>query len=315
MEREIAIVGFGHQGVPWALNLRDSGWKVHILLRPNSQKVDQVTAQRFTPETIERLGDFPILAILILDDAMGIFYDDYGKFLNPGQSLIFAHGFTLHYRTAPWPKNNNWILVSPQSIGSQVRESFIQGNGVPSILPVENDSTTTAWEIAKQVALGIGSEKAGIYFSTVKEEVEANLFSEQVLFYGGLVPLMLQAYDVMVQNDIKPEVAYLECVAPLAFITHLFKKRGLHDTLEEASPTARYGGFMTSPRLISPPVRKKLEQILKDIQNGIFKDKLAVEARLGYPTIHSAMKTLQKHSFEKVGQEIRTKMNGRSSTK
>lgn len=306
--REIGIVGFGHQGESWAENLRDSGWKVRTFFRPESRACGRAEKLGFKIEPLAELGSVPILAILIPDDAMPAFCSASSSLFKERQALVFAHGFTLHYRTALWPATTDWILVAPKGIGAAVRERFLAGSGVPAVLGVENDFTGKAWSIARKVAEGIGAARVGVYEGTAREEVEADLFSEQALLCGGLPALVAETYDVLVKNGVKPEIAYLECVHELKFIAELFQTRGIHETLRTASPTAQFGGFQASRRLITPELRRELEAILAEIRKGSFAKALATEARTGFPETRRALEDLRASSIENVGERVRKRM-------
>ncbi|MFH1262491.1 MAG: ketol-acid reductoisomerase [Pseudomonadota bacterium] len=312
MEKEIGIVGFGNQGEPWGLNLRDSGWRVRTFFRGATPHVDRARSLGFEPEPLDRIGSVPVLALLIPDDAMPSFCSTYLNSFREGQALCFAHGFTLHYRTASWPASADWILVAPQGIGTAVRECFLAGSGVPAVIAIENDFSKHAWEIAQNVAEGLGSAKAGIYEGTVKEEVETDLFSEQALLCGGVPALVAETYDVLVKGGVKPEIAYLECVHELKFIVDLFQRRGIHDTLRAASPTAQFGGFQASRRLISSELRKELETMLAEIRKGTFAQALATEAQGGFPKTNEAFERLRASSIEAVGERVRKRIQGES---
>ncbi len=314
MEKRIAIVGYGNVGEPWALNLRDSGWKIDVLLRSNSKLEERARKNNFSPKSLDHVSDSPHLALLLPDDAMPLFWNEFGNKIRPGQSLIFAHGFALHYQTVPWPKECNWILVAPKGIGRAIRERFLEKSGVPAVLSVENDATGEGWEIAEAIAEGIGSTRVGIYRSTAKEEVEADLFSEQTLLCGGLPRLVAETYDVLVANGIRPEVAYLECVHELAYITNLFQEKGISATLRLASPTARFGGLQRGKELLAAPLRERLEAIFAQIHKGAFVRELRQEADAGYPVTRKAMEELDASSIEVVGTRVRKEMT-RGGTK
>ncbi|HLG18608.1 MAG TPA: ketol-acid reductoisomerase [Bdellovibrionota bacterium] len=306
---KIGIVGFGNQGEAWALNLRDSGWNVTLFLRPRSKGRRQAEALGFRTEVIgPKLEEIAVLALLIPDDAMPEFCSRYKIHLKPGQSLLFAHGFTLHYQTAAWPNETDWILVAPKGIGTAVRERFIAGSGVPAVLAVANDATRHAWEVANRVAEGIGSLRAGTYRATVREEVEADLFSEQALLTGGLPALVEETYNVLVDRGISPEVAYLECVHELAFMADLFQKRGIHGTLQFASPTAQFGGIQGGRRVISPDVRQNLEDLFEEIRAGTFAGNLTREAETGFPATREALTNLKGSLVEITGRKIRRRI-------
>ncbi|MFH1018965.1 MAG: ketol-acid reductoisomerase [Pseudomonadota bacterium] len=315
MSKAIGIVGYGNQGSAWAQNLRDSGWEVRVFLRPDSPS--RAEAEKANLDILplgSDLGSVPILAILIPDDAMPRFQADFGRHLRARQGLVFAHGFSLLYKTARWPREADWILVAPKGIGTAVRRKFQDGSGVPAVLAVGNDATGTAWNVAEEVAQGIGSGRVGTYRATIREEVEADLFSEQALLCGGLPAMIAHTYDVLVRGGIRPEVAYLECVHELAFIVDLIQERGISETLRLASPTARFGGVQGGKRVITPAVRLELERLWEDIRSGRFQHELTDEANTGFPVTREALDQIQKSSVETVGREVRKRMNPQGGT-
>jgi ketol-acid reductoisomerase len=309
---EIGIVGFGNQGKPWALNLRESGWQVRTFFRASSRTSEHAKESGFRPEPLDDLGSVPLLAILIPDDAMPSFCAEHASRIREGQGLVFAHGFTLHYQTALWPSFADRLLVAPKGIGAAVRERFVAGSGVPAVLAVENDFSGNGWAIARRVAAGIGADRVGIYEGTVRDEVEADLFSEQALLCGGLPGLVAETYDVLVKGGVSPEIAYLECVHELKFIADLFQKNGIAETLRAASPTAQFGGVSASRRLISPDFRSKLERMLAEIRKGTFARALAAEARDGFSQTRGAIENLRGSSLESVGRSVRRRIEERN---
>jgi ketol-acid reductoisomerase len=310
MAKEIGIVGFGNQGRPWALNLRDSGWEVRVFGRAAGSSSGKAGQDGFSVENLEGIGSARALALLIPDDAMPAFYARHGEHLKAGQTLIFAHGYNLHYRTVPWSRDYDWTLVAPKGIGAAVRERFVAGSGVPAVLAVEHDATGRAWDVVRDVAEGLGATRAGVYRASAREEVESDLFSEQALLCGGLPALIAETYDVLVEHGISPEVAYLECVHELAFITDLVQKNGIHGTLQMISPTARFGGLQGAPRVISPAVRKELEAMFQDIRRGSFARRLAAEQESGFSSTKKAMDRWNESSVECVGRSVRRRMAG-----
>jgi ketol-acid reductoisomerase len=310
MSRSIGIIGFGNQGKAWALNLKESGWAVTVFLRPQSPLRQTASDLGLAVKPLDgTLGSVPILAVLIPDDAIPAWIAESGSHLRKGQSLVFAHGYALHYKTAPWPAGLDRILVAPKGIGAAVRSKFVAGSGVPAVLAVDHDSTGRAWQTAQDVAEGIGSARVGTYRATARDEVEADLFSEQALLCGGLPALIAHTYDVLVKAGIQPEVAYLECVHELAFIADLIAERGIHGTLKLTSPTARFGGIQGGKRLITPEVRKEMERIFADIRNGNFRRELTDEARTGFPVTREAMDGMKESLVETVGADVRKRID------
>jgi ketol-acid reductoisomerase len=304
--RNIAIIGFGNQGRAWAANLRDSGWSVQLLFREKNERSAEAEKLQFQTGLIhEELSKASVVALLIPDDAIPAFQKTYGSLLQTGQSLIFAHGYALHYRTASWPEGVNRILVAPKGIGTAVRQEYVRGSGVPAVLAIDHDVTGTAKDIGFAVADGIGAGRFGIFVATVRDEVEADLFSEQSLLCGGLPALVAHSFETLVDAGISPEVAYLECVHELKFIADLIQEKGIHGMLKFASSTARFGGLTASGELVSDDLKKRMRAILARIQNGEFQASLAAEAAEGFPTTEKAMASLAESCLEQIGKEVR----------
>lgn len=306
MEKKIAIVGFGNQARAWAENLKESGWDVTILLRTGSKtRTDVETRGLKCSDLPGALADFAQVALLLPDDAMTQFCKTHQDHFRTGQALIFAHGFSVHYQTAAWPTNCDLILVAPKGIGTAVRKEFVEGRGVPAVLAVENDVSGHAWQIAEDVAEGIGSNRVGTYRATFREEVLADLFSEQALLCGGLPALLTETFNLLIRNGIHPKVAYLECVHELAFIANLVAERGISAMLRLASPTAQFGGIRGGNKLLTDELRKNLEQLFSEIENGEFVRHLQNESKAGFPTITQSLQDLGESTIEKVGSHVR----------
>ena len=290
------------------MNLRDSGWDVSILLRSNSPSKKLAEEYAFKTLPLSQISEFSIVAVLISDDGMPNFYEEVKNNFVEGQTLVFAHGYSIHYKTVPWPKDLNWILLAPKGIGSAVREKYLEGSGVPCVLSIENSSSQKDWETADLLAHDLGFSKVGVYPATAKDEVEADLFSEQALLCGGVPALVAEAYDILVKEGISPEVAYLECVHELAFIVDLFQKQGIHKTLLGASGTAQFGGVQAARKLITPELRKNLEEIFEDVRRGRFAESLKTEANQKFKTTRKALQDVQELGVEEVGEKIRAQL-------
>ncbi len=313
MKDPIGIVGFGNQGQSWALNLKDSGHRVSVFLRPKSPNIKKVKKLKLQHESFQNLSNYKIIALLMPDDAMPSFYQEHGLHIRPGSSLVFAHGFTLHYKTVAWPKDCNHLLLAPKGIGHAVRKLYLEGFGVPCVYNIEHQVNRQAGPIIRQLAKSLGFERAGMYQANVKDEVEADLFSEQVLLCGGVPSLVAMAFDTLVKNGIKPEVAYLECMHELNFMVELFSKQGLFKTLLKASSTAQYGGFMASKKLIDQNTQVKLDTIFKAIRQGQFAKQLFDEAKNHFPNTKRDLEKIKNIALEKTGRVVRSKMKASMS--
>ncbi len=308
MTHTIGIVGYGNQGKSWAANLRDEGWCVTILARSESTQKQNAIDDGFPVAPLNELGRFNTLALLIPDDAMPVFLKQNETYLVPHQSLVFAHGYTLHFKTAPWPKSLDLILVAPKGIGAAVREKYVQNSGVPAVLAVTQDVSGHAWKTAKKVAQGLGCDRVGTYEATAAEEVESDLFSEQALLCGGLPALIAETFQTLTNEGIRPEVAYLECVHELAFIADLIQKRGIHGMLQMTSPTARYGGIQGAQSFRTPELKKTLHKIFQAIRNQDFSNQMKREAKHSFSDTKREMDRWKKSLIETTGSNVREKL-------
>lgn len=308
--KNIAVIGFGNQGRPWAQNLRDSGWDVTVLLRPQSLKKKDIENLQFKTASLDEASKYATLALLVPDNEMPALCTAISPFLKPGQTLVFAHGFTLHFKTAPWPKDCNHLLLAPKGIGNAVREKFLAGSGVPCVLSFENQVDETLPQLAQRLCEGLGASRAGVYPSNAKDEVIADLFSEQTLLCGGVPALVFKTFEKLTHAGIDPSVAYLECVHELGFMADLFQKKGFFETLLKASPTAQFGGMKAFETLFDPATEKNMDQTLKNIVSGDFKQQLEMEAKNNFTFTQKTLEKIREAQIEKTGSLVRKKING-----
>jgi ketol-acid reductoisomerase len=271
MEKRITIIGYGNQGKAWAANLKDNGFDIRIALRNNSASIKLAQNSNFNVISFDKLKDSAeIFAILIPDDAQAQFINTYKNEFSPNSSLIFACGFTIAYNLVELPKYLNTILVAPKGIGEKLRENFLNNSGVPALIGVENDYTKTAWEIATEIATSLGCGRIGIYKSSFKEEVEADLFSEQVLLCGGVPFLLLASYETMLKAGFGKEASFFECVHELKLIVDMIYKDGIYGMYKKISSLARFGGLKTGNFLIDDNFKTKMNIVLDKIKSKEF---------------------------------------------
>ena len=303
--QNIGIIGFGNQARAWAQNLHDQGWEVSILLRENSDSHAIARAQDFRTLPLQAMKQFSTLAILIPDDAMPSLAKECQSYLQHKPCLVFAHGFNLHYQKEIWPETCELLLLAPKGIASAVRERFLAGSGVPCVISYERKHSNAIETIANMLAADLGFQQGGMYFGSAKEEVIADLFSEQTLLTGGVPALVQASIDIMIKAGISPEIAYLECVHELAFLCSLFQEKGIHQTLLGASPTAQYGGKIGGETLVDDAMKKKLQNIMRRIQSGEFRKKLQSESTSNYSQTRAYLESLQNHISQKAGERVR----------
>src|SRR5574340_676018 len=270
--KTIAIIGYGSQGHAHALNLRDSGQKVIVGLPATSQSRAKVQAQRLEvvdPAEAVRRGD--LIVVLIPDPVQAeVYHHSIAPHLAAGKTLLFAHGFNIHFKFVVPPPTVDVIMIAPKSPGHRMRELFLEGVGVPGLLAVEQDASGHAEATALAYAKGVGCLKAGVIRTSFKEETETDLFGEQTVLCGGVSALITTAFETLVQAGYQPEVAYFECLHELKLIVDLIYQGGIKYMRYSVSDTAEYGDYSRGPVVIDARVRETMKKILADIQSGLF---------------------------------------------
>lgn len=305
-DKTIAIIGYGNQGQAQANNLRDSGCRV-IIGSIRDASYEQAVRDGFEvypiSEAAER-GD--IVHMLIPDEYQADVYSkDIAKHMKRGKALCFSHGFNIHFKQIVPPKDVDIIMIAPKGPGALVRRMYLQGSGVPGLLAVEQDASGMAKQIALALAKGVGLTRVGVIETTFKEEVETDLFGEQVVLCGGVTELIKAGFETLVEAGYQPEVAYFECLNELKLIVDLIYEHGIEGMWKAVSNTAEYGGRTRGPRIIDAHVRETIKRILRDIQSGDFAREWVEEAKKGIPTLRRMREEGKEHPIEKVGRELR----------
>lgn len=308
--KTIAIIGYGSQGHAHALNLRDSGQKVIVGLPASSQSRPKVLAQRlevFEPAEAARRGD--VIVVLIPDPAQAqVYREAISPHLTPGKTLLFAHGFNIHFKFVVPPPTMDVIMIAPKSPGHRMRELFQEGIGVPALLAVEQDASGHAEQTALAYAKGVGCLKAGVIRTTFKEETETDLFGEQTVLCGGVSALVKTAFETLVEAGYQPEIAYFECLHELKLIVDLIYQGGLKYMRYSVSDTAEYGDYTRGPKVIDDHVKQSMKQILGNIQSGAFAREWILENQAGRPSFLALRRLNAEHPIEEVGAELRGMM-------
>ncbi len=308
--KKIAIIGYGSQGRAWALNLRDSGLNVIVGLRPGGKSWEKAKQDGFEPVPIpEAAKEGEVIALLIPDMVQPEVYERYIEpNLNKGDTLVFAHGFNIHFGLIKPPQYVDVVLVAPKSPGPKVREAFTQGKGVPALVAVHQNYTGEAMKKALAVAKGIGCTKAGVIETTFKEETETDLIGEQIDLVGGLMELLKKSFEVLVELGYQPEVAYFEAINEAKLIMDLIWQYGIYGMLERVSDTAKYGGLTVGPKVIDEEVKKKMREAAKRVISGEFAKEWLEEYKKGMPELRKLMEEVRNHPVERVGKEMRKLM-------
>ncbi len=307
--KKIAIIGYGSQGHAHALNLKDSGCDVIIGLYEGSKSKAKAEAQGLKVyPTAEAAKMADIIMILINDELQADMYKkDVAPNLEPGNMLMFAHGFNIHYNQIIPPADVDVCMVAPKGPGHTVRSEYEVGKGVPCLVAVEQDATGKALDLALAYALGIGGARAGVLETTFRTETETDLFGEQAVLCGGVSALMQAGFETLCEAGYDPRNAYFECIHEMKLIVDLIYQSGFKGMRYSISNTAEYGDYITGPKLITEETKKTMKKILSDIQDGTFaKDFLLDMSAAGGQAHFKAMrKKAQEHPSEIVGEEVR----------
>ncbi|HTW73662.1 MAG TPA: ketol-acid reductoisomerase [Steroidobacteraceae bacterium] len=305
----IAVLGYGSQGRAHALNLKDSGFDVVVGVRKGgkgaraARRDGLATAE---PAVAVRAAD--LVAMLTPDLVQSALYDEIEPSLKKGATLLFAHGFNIHFKQIKPRRDLDVVMIAPKGPGGLVRRTYQQGRGVPCLLAVARDASGHAHAKALAYADGIGGTRGGVLETTFAEETETDLFGEQAVLCGGATELVVKGFETLVQAGYQPEVAYYECLHELKLITDLLHEGGLSEMHRFISETAKYGDLTRGPRVIDEHVRANMRKLLKDIQNGKFAREWINEHRRGSKTYRRLLKRDMHHPIERVGEKLRARM-------
>ena len=309
--RTVAVIGYGSQGHAHALNLRDSGVSVVVGLRPSSASVADAQEQGLevlSPAEAAAKGD--LVMILAPDEHQSKLYrEEIAPGLQPGNALLFAHGFAIHFGQVPLPDGVNVLMCAPKGPGHLVRRTYTEGAGTPGLVAVAQDATGTAMATALAYAKGIGCTRAGVIETTFAEETETDLFGEQVVLCGGLTELVRAGFDTLVEAGYNPDLAYFECLHELKLIVDLMYEKGISGMRYSISNTAEYGDFTRGRRIITDETRAEMRKILYEIQSGQFAKEFLTENLVGRPTFNALERRDAEHQVEEVGKRLRGMMS------
>ncbi|SFU32460.1 MULTISPECIES: ketol-acid reductoisomerase [unclassified Butyrivibrio] len=307
--KTIAIIGYGSQGHAHALNLKDSGCNVIIGLYEGSKSKAKAEAQGLKVyNTAEAAKMADIIMILINDEKQAKMYkEDIEPNLQPGNMLMFAHGFNVHFGLIKAPKDVDVAMIAPKAPGHTVRSEYQAGKGTPCLVAVEQDATGKALDLALAYGAGIGGARAGLLETNFRTETETDLFGEQAVLCGGVCALMQCGFETLVEAGYDPRNAYFECIHEMKLIVDLIYQSGFAGMRYSISNTAEYGDYITGPKVITPETKKAMKQILKDIQDGSFAKEFLLDMSEAGGQVHfKAMRKLaSEHPAEKIGEEIR----------
>jgi ketol-acid reductoisomerase len=308
--KTIAIIGYGSQGHAHALNLRDSGLNVVVGLHAGSKskaKAEAAGLQVLSVSDAAKTAD--VVMLLMPDHVQGdIYRSDIAPHMKKGKTLMFAHGFNIHFGEIKPPADVDVSMIAPKAPGHRVRELFVEGVGVPALVAIAQDASGKALENALAYAFALGCLKAGVIETTFKEETESDLFGEQAVLCGGVSELIRAGFETLTQAGYAPEIAYFECLHELKLIVDLIYEGGLNYMRYSISDTAEYGDYTRGPRIVTEQTRAEMKKILGEIQSGEFARKWLEENRTGRKDFLAMREAAKNQPIEKVGAELRSMM-------
>ncbi|MGE9267966.1 MAG: ketol-acid reductoisomerase [Verrucomicrobiales bacterium] len=310
-DKKIAVIGFGSQGHAHALNLKDSGCEVVIGLYEGSKSRASAEKLGFqVMNTADAVAAADVIFLAVPDTAAGSIYkNDVEANLSEGKTLLFSHGFAIHFGTVTPPENVNVIMVAPKGPGHTVRSQFVDGKGVPTLVAVSQDADGQAKNIALAWAKGIGGTRAGVFETNFREETVTDLFGEQVVLCGGASALVKAGFETLVEAGYQPEMAYFECLHELKLIVDLMIESGIAGMRFSISDTAEYGDVTVGPKIIDASVKQRMVEQLKRIEAGEFSDEWIAEWDGGCKNFNEIREKEAAHQIESVGAELRGMMS------
>jgi ketol-acid reductoisomerase len=307
---KIAILGFGSQGHAHAQNLQDSGFDVRVGLRAgSSSRAAAESAGLRVVDVADAVREADVIMCLLPDTSHAkVYAQDVAANLEAGNMLMFAHGFSVHFGTVTPPGDVDVTMIAPKGPGHLVRRTYVEGNGTPGLVAVQQDASGKALQRALAYGAGIGCAKPGIIGTTFKEETETDLFGEQTVLCGGVSSLIKSGFDTLVEAGYQPEIAYFECLHELKLIIDLIYEGGLSWMRYSVSDTAEWGDYQSGPHVVDERTRGTMKQILTEIQDGTFATRWIAEADAGFPEFLRLRQEARSSQLEDVGRDLRRMM-------
>ena len=308
--KRVAVFGYGSQGHAHALNLRDNGVEVAVALHAGSKsrtRAEKAGFRVFSGSEATRWAD--VLVLLVPDTTQPALYrDEIEPHLTADKTLLFAHGFNVHFRTITPPAYVNVVMIAPKAPGQRVREVFVEGGGTPALLAVHQDASGKAKELALSYGKALGVTRAGVIETTFAEETETDLFGEQAVLCGGVSALIKAGFETLVDAGYQPEIAYFECLHELKLIVDLMYRGGLNYMRYAVSDTAEHGDYTGGPQIVTAATRRAMKQMLASIQAGDYARQWIAENEDGRPWFTATRRLEQQHPLEQVGARLRDMM-------
>jgi ketol-acid reductoisomerase len=306
-DKTVAVIGYGSQGQAQAQNMRDSGVNVILGLRPDGASWNKAKDEGFEVYTIaEAAKKAEIVHMLIPDlEQPAVFMNQVASYMTKGKTLGFSHGFNIHFKQIIPQPYIDVVMVAPKSPGRRLRETYLDGFGVPALVAVYQNSSGRAMETALAMAKSLGCTRAGVLETTFKEETESDLVGEQTVLVGGLIELIKNGFEVLVEAGYQPELAYFEACNEAKLIMDLIYQRGFVGMLKAVSDTAKYGGLTVGPKVIDSHVKENMRKVVKNVQSGEFAKEWMEKSNKAQKILEALMKDIEEHQIEKVGKFIR----------
>ncbi|HEY8281913.1 MAG TPA: ketol-acid reductoisomerase [Leifsonia sp.] len=305
--KKVAVIGYGSQGHAHAQNLRDSGVEVVIGLKEGSKSKPKAEEAGFRVLSAGDAAKWADVVVILAPDQVQrhLYADDIQPNIEPGNALVFGHGFNIRFGYIEAPEGVDVIMVAPKGPGHTVRREYEAGRGVPVIVAVEKDATGDAWPLVLSYAKGIGGLRAGGIKTTFTEETETDLFGEQAVLCGGVSQLVQYGFETLTEAGYQPQVAYFEVLHELKLIVDLMWEGGIAKQRWSVSDTAEYGDYVSGPRVIDPHVKENMQAVLADIQDGTFAKRFIADQDAGAPEFLELRKKGEQHPIEATGRELR----------
>ncbi|MCD6130064.1 MAG: ketol-acid reductoisomerase [Deltaproteobacteria bacterium] len=315
--KKVAVIGYGSQGYAHSNNLKDSGVNVVVGLRRSSKSWNKAEKKGLRVMEVRDAAEWAdVIMILVPDELQAeIYKQDIEACLKEGNTIVFAHGFNIHFGQIKPSASINVMMVAPKGPGHLVRREYEKGRGIPMLIAVEQDPSGNTKNLALSYASAIGGGKAGIIETTFKDETETDLFGEQVVLCGGVTALVKAAFETLVKAGYPEEMAYFECFHELKLIVDLMHEGGINEMRYSISNTAEYGDLTRGPRIINEATKTRMEEILKEIQTGQFAKEWILENKAGRPVFNALVKHDENHPIERVGKRLRSMMSWISASK
>ena len=309
-DKKVGIIGFGSQGHAHALNLHESGVDVSVGLYPGSKSWDAVKEAGLAVGTVDEVAQTcDVIMILVPDQIQFHVYKEHIEpHLESGKTLMFAHGFNIHFDAINPPPNIDVSMIAPKGPGHLVRRVFQEGGGVPALVAIHQDASESALAVALAYGKGLGATKAGILETTFREETETDLFGEQAVLCGGIAEMAKAGFEVLIEAGYQPESAYYETFHEIKLIVDLMYEGGLAAMFSSVSDTAEYGAYTRGPRIITSETKDEMRKILAEVQEGKFAREWLLENQVGQPHFRALRRITAEHPVEEVGSEVRSMM-------